>query len=181
MNQFDLLPLEVIRHHIFPYLDYDGRNAVNQTLLPKRDYIRTQLVKDRVILVHIILVVVLIKKCMVTLENAKTIMGRARGLLKLFRTLKKYPIILRYSERLRNTVIHKCKTFMDHTSTDYNGFTNNFKFTLTALCNDVIQISNTTHPYIKTISIKIADDWSPIQKSYIAYGAGARRKKIDDV
>ena len=171
MNRFDHLPLEIIREHIFPYLDYDGRNAVNQTLLPKWDYIRTPLIKDKIIIVHMSIIAQILKRNMTSIEKSKTLVGHARAILKLLRNLEKYPLILRYSLKFRNVVINKCKTWsVCSTDTEtYQGYSLGFIKNLSRLSNNILKLVNTTHTYIKSLSVYICEDWSAINKSYVCY------------
>jgi hypothetical protein len=169
MNQFDLLPLEVIREHIFPYLDYDGRNAVNQTLLPKWDYIRTPLIKDQVIVLHMSIISKILKRSLICIEAATSKMHRQKALLNLIQNIEKYPLILRHSLKFRDVVFDKCSRWANKTCIDYEGSSKRFTNKVSKITNRILKLMNTTHTYINPLLVKISDSWSAIHPSYIDY------------
>jgi len=169
MNQFDKLPLEIIRHCIFPYLDYNGRNAVNEQLLPKKDYIRTQLIPNQVIRVHMMIIANLIKYPMKLVEQARTRYARKRALLKVFRALEKYPLILKYSAVFRKMVEYKCTLYSDPTHAEFADCSKYFIKTMNKLCKNILLMLNTSHTYVEPLTVKREDDFTVVQASYTSY------------
>lgn len=171
MNIFDKLPLEVIRDCIFPYLDYDGRNSVNTYLLPKKDYIRTQLIPNQVVRVHMMIIVDLIKYNMRLVDNSRTPYARKRAVLKVFRTLEKYPLIVKYSLVFRKMVEYKCSVYSDPKHAEFAGCSKNFINNMNNLSKNILRMLNTSHTYIEPLShIKKEEDFTPVQASYTSYG-----------
>lgn len=170
MNYFDTLPIDVIRDCIFPYLDYDGRNAVNAYLLPKKDYIRTQLIPKQVIRVHMTIIAHIIRYSMNLVEYSKTPYARRRALLKVFRTIQKYPLILQYSTIFRKMVEYKCTIYGDPNYHEYVSHPKCFIKKMCELCKNILLLLNTTYKYVECVStIKNTEDFSAIQAGYTSY------------
>ena len=171
MNQFDKLPLEVIRNCIFPYLDYNGRNAVNEQLLPKKDYIRTQLIHNQIVRVHMMIITHVIKHSLKIVEQARTPYARKRAVLKVFRTIEKYPLIVKHSLVFRKMVEYKCSVYSDPKHAEFAGCSKHFINNMNNLSKNILTMLNTSHTYIEPLSlIKREENFTAVQAGYTSYG-----------
>jgi len=171
MTYFDRLPLEVIRHEIFPFLDYDGRNAVNQGLLKKCDYIRCVFKPDNLIRIHMLIVSAVLTRSMKSIENEDlTKTGRNRLIIKLMRNLYKYPILVQYNTRFHRAVFEKATDFANPMSTQYTHATKHVKITLMNISKKILEQLDTSARFIKNIYIDSDSmiNWSIINESYVS-------------
>jgi hypothetical protein len=160
-NPFDALPLEVIRDVIFPFLDYNGWNALNRFM--GKDAISTPFEKDAVLIVHFKLAVIQLTNALRKLDTTTKTSGRARIILYGFRYILSHPILLRYSSSLRQAVLSLIDSYSSPDSVRYERGSKYFKKTCLELCAKIL---NTLPPFEREINSKLSEDWSPIKEVY---------------
>lgn len=171
MYLFDNLPLDVIQFEIFPYLDWNDRNSVNQCL-PPIDKIRTPLNKGYGIKIIMKLQTIstsnYIKKVNLNKPN------NARVILKLFRSIPKMSYLIQYSLLFRKALIATCKKYSDTNCYEYEGKTHYFKKTLSKLCTDFLDEYDTKYPYKYEVEVN-PKVWEPIQNRFVEKETWKRR------
>lgn len=169
MTYFDRLPLEVIRHVLFPYLDYEGRVGVN-TCLPRRDYIRTQLKFKNVLVFHMFFMSRIVKVYMDKLEVEHDTKRRRKIILKLLKCIDNFPILLQYHKGFRETFIAKLGEYSNPNGDNYRIGTRYFNINVEKICKNFTERLNTDIVYIGELSIKGVKDngISMIHPSYIS-------------
>jgi len=158
--------LEIIRFEIFPYLDWNNRNAVNMCL-PPIDRIRTPLAKDYGIKLAIILQSIRVKYYLTKLEkiNIKD-SNRKRMFLKLFRSLDNMSYIMKYRNDFRTTVFDKCKNYTNINHPEYSQSSKYFKKTLSKVCLNFLEVCEAKYPFMYHVNIDIRT-WNCIQDRYV--------------
>jgi len=160
MYLFDNLPLEIIRFEIFPYLDYEGRNAVN-ACLPRQDRIPTPFAKDSNNILMIKIQTCLLKKL---LDRTYKETRRHREILKLFRSFDKLSHIFQYNYKFHVCMIEKCKKYSKSDEPEYTLTTKYFKKTLVKLCADFLEVYKIKYPFKYNLNSGV---WNPIQNRYV--------------
>jgi hypothetical protein len=112
----DKLPIDVIHYVILPFLanDYDTRDALNMVLAP-HERKGTPFAKDATIKFRLIQAYPYIQRGIRFADIEKNLDIRANAIIELISILRKYSVILEYSENFRKTCIKKFSSFVEPT------------------------------------------------------------------
>ena len=134
------LPLDVIRKHIFPKLDWSSRVIANILLDPK-DRLRFPLNKDAGISLMIRKEHDIIKKKLILVNSYNPPNKNYENIVCLMRAMKEVRYLLQHSLGFRNTFITKCESFADLESAEYaiSTISDEDKRALSTLCLEVLE------------------------------------------
>jgi hypothetical protein len=156
------LPLDVIRKHILPSLDWPSRVTAN-VLLDPADRLRFSLKKDAGISLMIAKDHNIIKKKVsaVTIYNSQE--KNYEHIVDLMTSMNDMTYILKYSIGFRNMFISKCLGFADLESSEYAGsiLSDEKKQFLSALCKKNLARLETI-PYEREVASSCKDTWTAV-------------------
>jgi hypothetical protein len=134
------LPLDVIRKHIFPKLDWSSRVTANILLNPG-DRLRFPLKKDAGISIMIRKEHDIIKRKLYSVIPTNSPQKNYQNIVTLMNAMKEVRYLLQHSLGFRNTFITKCQSFADLDSAEYASSTisDEEKQSLSALCLEVLE------------------------------------------
>ena len=166
MSHMDSLPLEVIKHHIFPCLDYEGRINLNKACLSKDEYICTRLNMEEVFKFHLKIILNKLKYNIGKIFSKLPKDEKHSYHLSLINILMKYTFIVQYFSSLRSSIIRKYTNFADSEYYEYEDLDEKYR-----IINESKELLKRieSFPFICNISLDSIDedDWSPIYHAYI--------------
>ena len=168
MHFFDICPIDIIRDEIFPYLNYDERNAVN-ACLPKQDYIRTPLKKKEVLCFHMKLCASIISYHVTKVEKKHDGLGRRRAILLTYRMIIKYYLPIQHHAKFRTVINTKVDDYITFDSPGFQTIQTpkSFKKTLSGLAYKLSHILATNpFKYYIAVSDTNCDTWTVIKSHY---------------
>jgi hypothetical protein len=164
-NLFDQLPTDIIYYEIFPYLDYNSRVCAN-LLLPLKDRLRTPLRKDSVLEFSILQATKIITPILKKFNHPSTTRAyRTRLILKIWRTLVNYPILVQYNQRYRDMSKIKTEEFYEILDTDANEFSKYTTKKLKELLKNYLLFLE-RHPFIREINFAKNENWTATNTVY---------------
>jgi hypothetical protein len=149
---FDELPTDIIYYEIFPFLDYNSRVTAN-LLLPKEDRLRTPLQKDAVIMLEMSLGRAAMGSLIKKQSRTTNPISRNRLTLKIWRTITLFPSLYQYHSKFREVVAAKAVEFSDPSMAEYADVSNYTRKELKKLCTNFLLSLETSHPYIRELTI----------------------------
>jgi hypothetical protein len=156
------LPLDVIRKHILPSLDWSSRVTANALLDPK-DRLRFPLKKDAGISFMMAKEHNIIKKLLffVTPYNPQEI--NYTHIVDVMKALKNVTFLLKYSINFRSTFILKCEGFADLQSEEYAAsiLTEEDKQALSTLCKENLERLKGI-PYEREVVSSCKETWTAV-------------------
>lgn len=163
-SYFELLPNDVLRHNLFPYLDYGSRRDLNLTFQPGSKIV-TKIDSEKLVQVEMMLAIDPIKRALKEADHMsyKPATEKASVILNLINNiLPKHLVIAQYNESFRQVLKERLIFFSDPTNRDFNYVSETIK-------NQIIEASSKTgtllqesRPYIKELhSLKVCS-WDPI-------------------
>jgi len=165
MHFFEICPLDVIRDVIFPFLNYDERNAVN-ACMPRHDYIRTPLKKKEVLSFHVKLSTSIISRSLQKVEKTSGVQ-HSRAVLATYRALLNYYLPAVHNENFRKVLISKAKGYSSLDSPEFktSQASKYVKKTLCGIANDILAVLE-KNPFKYHISIKDTIEWTAVKPYY---------------
>lgn len=157
---FDQLPTDMIYYEIFRFLDYDSRVTANLLLHPE-DRMRTPLRKDALTEFSMMFGSTIIKNLMRKQKTAKTLIGRNRLTLKIWRTMPMFPELVQYNSRFRATVLDRAVEFSEIKPEDTNVSAYTRK-ELKRLCESFMLSLETSFPFVRELNAPL-EDWTAIK------------------
>lgn len=156
------LPLDVIRKHIFPRLDWSSRVTAN-ALLDPADRLSFPLKKDAAISLMIAKEHDIIKKKLYAVAPYNPPQKNYENITNLMVAMKKINYLLQYSLNFRNMFVMKCQGFADLDSAEYAASTisHEDKQALSALCKENLQRLETI-PYQREVSSSCHKMWTAV-------------------
>lgn len=164
-NLFDQLPTDVIYYEIFPYLDYNSRVTAN-LLLPLKDRLRTPLRKDAVIEISMLFATQKILPLLRTFNKPTTSLAyKTRLILKIWRYLLDFPILLQYSNRFREITYLKAIELKLSLDEKQHNFSKYACKKLNELLNNYLIFLEKT-PFIREVGFQNKDGWTATNKVF---------------
>ena len=165
MHFFEICPLDVIRDVIFPFLNYDERNAVN-ACMPRHDYIRTPLKKKEVLSFHVKLSTSIISRSLQKVEKTSGVQ-HSRAVLATYRALLNYYLPAVHNENFRKVLISKATGYSSLDSPEFkiSQASKYVKKTLCGIANDILAVLE-NNPFKYHISIKDTIEWTAVKPYY---------------
>lgn len=159
------LPLDVIRTHILPRLDWSSRVTAN-TLLDPKERLSFPLKKDAGISLMIAKEHDIIKKLLLAVNPFNSAQKNHGHIMTLMKAMKNMTYLLKHSLHFRNMFISKCLGFADLQSAEYaaSNISEEDKMALGSLCHENLARLETL-PYEREVA-------SSCQESWTAVGAG---------
>jgi len=168
MNPFMNLPDEVVRFELFQYLDYEGRNALNECL-PFEARVGTPLQKDTCIQLVMTLQAALTRRLLNNIETVHTPIQRSRKIINMYKSVDRMSYLIQYNKNFRNMFISKCKSYVETDHEDYRVAPKYFKKNIINVCSSFLDKCDAKYPYkydVRVISKN--DEWTPIRRRYVA-------------
>ena len=165
MHFFEICPLDVIRDVIFPFLNYDERNAIN-ACMPRHDYIRTPLKKEEVLSFHIKLCASIISQYLRKIDEKKGVQ-RSRAVLATYRALLRYYLPAVHNMNFRKVLISKAEGSIGVNAPEFKNSRASpyVKKTLSKIATDILGVLE-NNPFKYHVSIKDTAEWSVIKPYY---------------
>jgi hypothetical protein len=151
-SRIDALPMDVIRHVLYPYLDYHGRVGINALLQPY-ERIGTSLRRQAILQVQFALSAADVRSGLKTHDNLHGT-ERHEHMYKFMSTVvRKNLCMTQHNASYRRTVLAKLAHFGDPTLPDYTHCTMDLCRRMTAVCLDMIIDINTQYPYLYDLTL----------------------------
>jgi hypothetical protein len=140
------LPLAVLDHKIRPFLDYEGRIALNAQL-PPNERRGTPLVAEAVIKFGLRLATLPAGKLLRAVQKSSTINTRAAALLKLFQQFPSYSTMTQHLAGFRASYLSRIQVFADANNPDYGSTAAPLKRAIVALATAQLATFQQTYPF----------------------------------
>jgi len=156
------LPLDVIRTHIFPKLDWSSRVTAN-ALLDPGDRLSFPIKKDAGISLMIRKEHDIIKRKLLVVTPYNPQHQNYENIVRLMIAMKDVRFLLQYSSHFRRTFIEKCQSFADLNSAEYARATisDEEKEILIALCKENLQRLESL-PFQREVVSSCKDTWTAV-------------------
>ena len=162
MSLLHNLPLDVIRKHIFPKLDWSSRVTANALLEPG-DRLSFPLKKDAGISLMIRKEHDIIKKYLHAVHPDNGQKENYQHIMDLMSIMKNKRYLLQYSTIFRNMFIHKCQGFADLDSSEYATATisEEDKLRLSAVCQALLRHVESI-PFERDVISSCQEKWTAV-------------------
>lgn len=161
-SRIDALPMDVIRHELYPYLDYYGRVGINALLKPY-ERIGTPLRPRKARQVQFALGT---SEVRVGLKAHDNLHGTERHehMYKFMSTVvRKNLFITQHNASYRRTVLDKLAHLGDPSLPDYSNCTDDLRARMSSVCLDMIIDINTKYPYLYDLTLpNITTGWTSV-------------------
>ena len=156
------IPLDVIRKHILPRLDWSSRVTFN-SLLDPADRHSFPLKKDAGISLMLTKEHNTIKKLLFFVTPYNPQQKNYEHIIDVMKALKNVTYLLKYSLNFRNMFILKCEGFADLESAEYANaiISDEEKQTLSGLCKENLQRLEKI-PYEREVSSSCKETWTAV-------------------
>jgi len=158
----DLLPMDVIRQYICPFLDCRGRIHLNCFLKPE-ERIVNRINKDKIIQLEILINFNKINTAHRNLDNtshSNTL--REQRFCELLETVSQNMRITQHYINLRTTLIQKISSYTDPEYHEYLDTSETFKQTLLDLSLNLLDKFNTKYPFLYQLHLPNTNCWSAV-------------------
>jgi hypothetical protein len=146
------LPLAVLDHKIRPFLDYEGRIALNAQL-PPNERRGTPLVAEAVIKFGLRLATLPAGKLLRAVQKSSTINTRAAAMLKLFQQFPSYSTMTQHLAGFRASYLGRIQVFADANNPDYGSTAAPLKRAIVALATAQLATFQQTYPFKTEIAL----------------------------
>jgi hypothetical protein len=161
-SRIDALPMDVIRHVLYPYLDYHGRVGINALLQPY-ERMGTPLTPRAALQVQFALSATAVRRGLTAHDNLTGQERHEHIFTFMSTTVRKNLCMTQHNASYRRTVLAKLAHFGDPSLPDYSNCTEDFCRRMTAVCLDIIIDIKTKYPYLYDLTLpNIRAGWSPV-------------------
>lgn len=159
---FDWLPLDVLKHHIFPHLNYTERNTLND-LTTTHNRIRTKIPRDKIAQFEMTLATITLGPILLKIEILRG-QERQEAILSLYKnTLPKCLVLCRHNAGFRGVLIEKLVKYLDLDNSDFINCSDAFKSEFNAVNCTLLDLLNTRYEFRYHLgSINYPDTWSSV-------------------
>jgi len=166
-NYFDYVPVDVLKHVLFPYLDWHGRLGVN-LCLPVHDRIMKRMPEDKLLRVPLGISATALKHHMELVEFS---FGpkKNRVLYNFLSTvLPKHLIVTQYYSKFRAVVEDRLVYFSNTEHYHYRDTDAEFKQNMVTACASIRRLLDTVYvakaemPATPAMTTALPDNWSPV-------------------
>jgi hypothetical protein len=156
------LPLDLIRKHIFPKLDWSSRVTANALLDPKERF-SYPLKKDAGISLMMAKEYNVIKKLLFFVTPYNPQEKNYKHIVDLMKAMKDVTYLLKYSLNFRNMFILKCQGFGDLDSAEYatSSLSDEEHEILSTLCQENLERLERI-PYEREVASSCKDTWTAV-------------------
>jgi len=156
------LPLDVIRKHILPRLDWSSRVTANSLLDPKERF-SFPLKKDAGISLMMAKEHNIIKKLLFFVTPYNPQQKNYGHIVEVMKAMKDVTYLLKYSMNFRSMFILKCEAFADLASAEYANsvISDEEKQTLSTLCQENLERLETI-PYEREVASSCKETWTAV-------------------
>ena len=163
-SYFELIPNDIIKHHLFPYLDYGSRRDLNLTFKPGNKIVK-RIDSEKIVQVEMMLAVDPIRRALKEADHMsyKPATEKAGVILNLINNiLPKHLVLAQYNMGFRQALKEKLVLFSDPTNIDFNYVSDALKDQIIEASTKTSQLLNDTRPYIKELMSLKVYSWDPI-------------------
>jgi len=156
------LPLDIIHHHIFRFLDWNSRVEAN-LLLPQAERIRVPLTKDAGISLMIRKEHDKLKKLLeLVSDDTFSKEERFTHILNVMLELRESRYLIQYSIKFRDMAFERCSSFADLESSEYtnSSLSDENKNLLSTVCKATLK-NLEVFPYQREVKVTY-DKWTPV-------------------
>lgn len=154
------LPVDVVRHYIFPHLNYTERNTLND-LTTTQNRIQTKITRDKIAKFEMTLASAILQPRINAVEMLK---GEERqdNILNLYKTaLPKCLVLCRHNARFREVLVGKLVNYLDPDNSDFSTCSIAFKTEFTAVNCTLLDLINSKYQFSHHLTPIIREDkWS---------------------
>lgn len=163
-SYFELLPNDIIKHHLFPYLDYGSRQDLNITFKPGSKIVK-RIDSEKIVQVEMMLAVDPIRRALKKADHMsyKPATEKAGVILNLINNiLPKHLVLAQYNMGFRQALTERLVFFSDPTNIDFNYVSDALKDQIIEASAKTSLLLNETRPYIKELASLKVCNWDPI-------------------
>ena len=166
-NYFDYVPADVLKHVLFPYLDWHGRLGVN-LCLPVHDRIMRKMPLEKLLRVPLGIATTALKHHMELVEFS---WGPKKNKVLynfLSNVLPKHLIVTQYYSKFRAVVEDRLVYFSNTEHYDYRDTDAEFKQNMITACASIRRLLDTVYvvkmemPATPAMTTALPDNWSPV-------------------
>jgi hypothetical protein len=161
---FNLLPTDVIRYEIIPFLDYHSRVALN-IYLDNDEKVIMPLNRDKIAQIAMMMATGPIRKALDKATNAFGI-TRRRAILRLLSVvLPRHMVLTQYNSGFRAVIENKIETYIDPSNREYDSSCERFKNSMIEAVSRLRVLLDTKYPYLYSLTCLKEDIWSPVDEN----------------
>ena len=154
------MPLDVLKYHVFPYLNYCERNVLNDLTITQYR-IPTKIPKDKIAQFEMTLASALLRPM---LHKVETLTGQERHetILTIYKTtLPKCVILCRHNAGFREVMVNKLVNYLDPNYSDLGTCTEAFKDEFSIVIPALLELVNSKYQFCYHLTSTIINDkWS---------------------
>jgi len=152
----DLLPDHILRHELFPLLDYQDRATVNASL-PKSYWIRTKLNPKKLLQLDMLYATHILKRALKCIELPPSIQKREVIKTLVTDVLPKCLIVAKYQSKFRTVLLDRITNISDEENPAYTEhpdiYTPEYKQEIVSACKTIRAKLDSTYSFQRDLPI----------------------------